>query len=766
MLSSQDDRRAGLAPTNPQSYPQNLWKKLATGIGHGFVIFRVAINAPLPGLFDYLAPGDWDPDLPAAGCRVEVPFGRSRAVGVITGVSPSSEIPGRRLKRAGRILDRQPLFNQAMLTFLDWAAAYYQHPPGEVYASALPAPLRQGKPLGDLQLAWALTVQGQEQDPAVLARRAPRQWDLWQRLNERADGIGELELATLPAGWRETLRRMADKGWVSSHETQAPAGRQLAIRQGPELTPDQRVAADAVLSCAGQFECFLLFGVTGSGKTEVYFEVMEAVLRAGRQVLLLVPEIGLTPQLLERITGRFDAQLATLHSGLADGERLQAWRRATSGSAQIVIGTRSAVLVPLHKPGLIVVDEEHDPSFKQWEGFRYSARDLAVVRARLENVPVVLGSATPSLESLGNVRRGRYRQLDLAERPGAAVHPEIRLIDLRAHASNEGLSTPLVVTMGQHLAAGGQVLLFLNRRGYAPTLFCPGCGWTSRCQRCDAGMVLHQRQQRLHCHHCDTRRPVPAACPDCQEPLAPVGQGTERIEETLSRLFPGYPMVRIDRDTTQRKGAMQEKLDEIRTGRARILVGTQMLTKGHDFPEVSLVGVLNADQGLFGTDFRASERLAQTIVQVAGRAGRAERPGLVLIQTLYPEHPLLTRLVSDGYAAFAEAALDERRESAWPPFTHLVLLRAESPRMDQTMDFLARALSCLKLPPELECKVLGPAPAPMEKRAGRFRGQLLLESRQRQGMHAALGAWLAGIRALPQSRRVRWSVDVDPIELF
>jgi len=730
------------------------------------VIFRVAINAPLPGLFDYLAPADWDTSQAAEGCRVEVPFGRSRTVGVIAGVSPSSEIPGQRLKRAGRVLDQSPLFKQPMLRFLGWAAAYYQHPPGEVYASALPLALRQGKPLGDRQLAWALTKEGRQQDPVVLARRAPRQWDLWQRLHHRADGIGEFELATLPSGWRDTLRRMADKGWVSDHPVAAAASREPVIHPGPQLTPDQRSAADQVTTSLGGYESFLLFGVTGSGKTEVYFDAMEAVLRAGRQVLLLVPEIGLTPQLMERIAGRFDAHLATLHSGLADGERLKAWREAASGRAHIVVGTRSAVLVPLHKPGLIVVDEEHDPSFKQWEGFRYSARDLAVVRASMEGVPIVLGSATPSLESLGNVQRGRYRQLDLAERPGAAVHPEIRLIDLRAHASTEGLSTPLVVTMGQHLEAGGQVLLFLNRRGYAPTLFCPGCGWTSRCQRCDAGMVLHQRQRRLHCHHCDTRRPVPVACPECQQPLAPVGQGTERIEETLGRLFPVYPMVRIDRDTTQRKGAMAEKLDDIRSGRARILVGTQMLTKGHDFPEVSLVGVLNADQGLFGTDFRASERLAQTIVQVAGRAGRAERPGLVLIQTLYPEHPLLTRLVSDGYAAFAEAALQERRESGWPPFSHLVLLRAESARMAQTMAFLEAASSLLNLPPALQCKVLGPAPAPMEKRAGRFRGQLLLESHQRQGMHALLAGWLKEIRELPESRRVRWSLDVDPIELF
>ncbi|MCJ7555851.1 MAG: primosomal protein N' [Gammaproteobacteria bacterium] len=729
------------------------------------MIFQIAINAPLHGLFDYLPPADWTGDAGVVGSRVEVTFGRGKTTGLIAGTAPDSSLPRSRLRKITRILDQQPVMEPAMLELLMWAASYYQHPVGEVIAAALPLGLRQGRPLGGLEQVWHLTPAGAQQDPDVLARRAPRQGELWKRLEQSTGGVSETTLSGLPKGWRNTLKRMLDKGWVGSREQQPGAGRELLIRPGPELTTDQSRAAALITGATG-FSPFLLFGVTGSGKTEVYFEAMEQVLAAGRQVLFLVPEIGLTPQLLERVRNRFDGNLAILHSGLSDGERLASWRDAASGAAHIIIGTRSAALAPMARPGMIIVDEEHDPSFKQWEGFRYSARDMAVARARRHGVSVVLGSATPSLESLYNVRKGRYTQLDLPERPGAVNHPEIRLVDLRAHACDEGLSTPLVLAAEKHLAGGGQVLFFLNRRGYAPTLFCPGCGWTARCKRCDAGMVVHQRQQLLRCHHCDTQRKIPENCEDCHEVLAPVGQGTERVEETLNRVLPGYPQVRIDRDSTQRKGAMEELLGKIRSGQARILTGTQMLTKGHDFPDVSLVGVLNADQGLFGTDFRASERLAQTIVQVAGRAGRAERPGLVLIQTLYPEHPLLTRLVNDGYAAFAEACLKEREESGWPPFSHLALLRAESPGMPQTLAFLHRARQILDLPTDHSVGVLGPAPAPMEKRAGRYRGQLLLEARERPILQRLLTEWLSKVRELPEGRKVRWSIDVDPIELF
>ena len=506
--------------------------------------------------------------------------------------------------------------------------------------------------------------------------------------------------------------------------------------------------------------------MTGSGKTEVYLRAIAEVVARGQQALVLVPEISLTPQLVARFAARFDAPLAVLHSSLGDQERLRAWRMARSGEAPVVIGTRSAIFAPLARPGLIVVDEEHDPSYKQQEGFRYSARDLALARAQRLSVPVVLGSATPSLESLERVQAGRSTLLELPARTAGAKPPSIHLIDLRRHAATQGIATPTVLTIQRHLAAGGQVLLYLNRRGYAPTLFCPSCGWAAPCPRCDARLTVHQRERRLHCHHCGTEQDIPELCPSCGEAAKPVGQGTERIEEALAKLFPDVPLERIDRDAVRRKGALEAALDRVTSGAVRLLVGTQMLTKGHHFPDVSLVVVLNADQGLFGTDFRASERLAQTIVQVAGRAGRAERPGEVLIQTEYPEHPLLTQLIAGGYDAFAAAALEERKAARWPPFARIAVLRAEAARSDVPIEFLDRAREAAAALAGQEVELLGPATAPMERRAGLFRAQLLLHAATHSPLQRLLARWLPVVEDLPQARKVRWSLDVDPLELF
>jgi primosomal protein N' (replication factor Y) len=455
-----------------------------------------------------------------------------------------------------------------------------------------------------------------------------------------------------------------------------------------------------------------------------------------------------------------------LHSGLTDTDRLQAWRAARSGTAPVVIGTRSAVFAPLARPGLVVVDEEHDASYKQQDGFRYSARDLALARAQRMGVPVVLGSATPSLESLERIRAGRAQRLDLPNRTAGAQPPTLHLVDLRAHAETQGMATPTVLAMRRHLDAGGQVLVYLNRRGYAPTLFCPGCGWVAPCPRCDARLTVHQRERSLDCHHCGTHRPIPEVCPDCGEPVKPVGQGTERIEETLAVLFPSCALERIDRDAMRKRGSLEAALQRIHDGEVRILVGTQMLTKGHHFPLVTLVVVLNADQGLFGTDYRAAERLAQTIVQVAGRAGRAERPGEVLIQTEYPQHPLLQQLVSGGYDAFAAAALREREAARWPPFARVAVLRAEAPGRDAPLDFLEHARQLA-----LECGVdgvelLGPATAPMERRAGHYRAQLLLHAPSHAPLQRLLARWVPRIEEAPGARKVRWALDVDPLELF
>jgi len=717
-------------------------------------ILRVAVDAPLDTLFDYLAPAAGP--LPAPGTRVRVPFGRRRPVGLVMEHAANSDLSPERLKPVLEALDEEPLFDPTLLQLLTWTARYYHEPPGSVAAAALPAPLRQGKPLPEPPTR----VSARGPAPEEMTRRAPRQAALLDLL---AAGPRRTDDPELPAGWRATAARLVARGLVDMEPEPAAASWDMAT-PGPQLNAAQEQAVAEVLASLGSFSARLLFGVTGSGKTEVYLAAAAECLRRGLQVLVLVPEIGLTPQLVERFSSRLGVPVATLHSGLGASARLAAWADARSGRAAVVIGTRSAAFVPLARPGLIVVDEEHDPSLRQHEGLRYSGRDLAVMRASLSAIPVVLGSATPSLESLRHAGEGRYALARLPERPGAARHPTVRLVDLRRHPASEGLSGPLLQAMTRHLDSAGQVLLFLNRRGFAPALFCASCGWSADCRHCDARYTWHRRAGRLRCHHCGHEMGVPSACPDCGADLRPAGEGTERLEEALARRFPGVALARIDRDSTRRRGAVDRILDDVRDGRTRILVGTQMMAKGHDFPGVTLVGVINADQGLFGTDFRASERLAQTLVQVAGRAGRADRPGEVLVQTSYPEHPLLQRLLEGGYEAFAEATLEERRAAGWPPYSHLALLRADASLPQRAMAFLAALRGTVAFPPGVT--VLGPAPAPMEKRGGRWRAQLLLQSAARPGLHAALDACMHAAPGLAESKGVRWFVEVDPQDLF
>ena len=731
------------------------------------MLLAIAIDAPLRRLFDYRAPADADPSRLVPGVRLWVPFGRRRVVGVLVETRDRSELPDSKLRSALGVIDDEPVFDAQLLELLKWSAEYYRHPPGEVVAAALPAPLRSGASLLETTCRWTLTAAALAGQLPPLSARAHKLVELAEFLRAR-DGADAAQLAAVSNRWRDHVRELEKRGWVARldiAEAQAPR-RDVRASAGPEPTPEQSAAIDAVAAAHGTFAPLLLHGVTGSGKTEVYLRAIEAVVARGEQALVLVPEIALTPQLVARFAARFDAPLAVLHSSLADQERLRAWRAARSGAAPVVIGTRSAIFAPLARPGLIVVDEEHDASYKQQEGFRYSARDLALVRAQRLGIPVLLGSATPSLESLERVRSGKARLLSLPNRTAGAKAPTLHLIDLRRHSGTDGIATPTVMAVKRHLDAGGQVLLYLNRRGYAPTLFCPSCGWVAPCPRCDARLTVHQRDRRLHCHHCGTEQRAPEVCPSCGEPVKPVGQGTERIEETLARLFPDVPLVRIDRDAVRRRGALEEALDRVTRGEVRLLVGTQMLTKGHHFPDVSLVVVLNADQGLFGTDFRASERLAQTIVQVAGRAGRAERPGEVLIQTEYPEHPLLAQLVTGGYDAFATAALEERRQARWPPFARVAVLRAEAARREAPLVFLehARELAASLGVPGVA--VLGPAAAPMERRAGHYRAQLLLHAESHSPLQRLFARWLPTIEDLPAARTVRWSLDVDPLELF
>jgi len=692
--------------------------------------------------------------------RVAVPLGRRRAVGFVVGLATDSSLPRSRLRPAYERLDPEPLWDEATFGLLRWAASYYHHPLGEVLAAALPAALREGASATAAVTLWQFSVAGLEA-LAGRPRLGKRQQELVARLHDGAATATELS----GLGLRDALVGLARRGWVESFEEPEPpppAGR--GGSPAPVLTTAQQAACEAIGSAPEGFAAWLLHGVTGSGKTEVYLRLIQQALDAGRGALVLVPEIALTPQLVARFRGRLAVPVVTLHSSMTDSERLAAWRAARSGAAPVVIGTRSAVFTPLPAPGLIVVDEEHDPSYKQQEGFRYSARDLAVARAQRHDIPVVLGSATPSLESLHNVAEGRYGRLALPERAGRAGKPRIAVVDLRHHAARDGLAQPVLAAIERHLADRGQVLVYLNRRGYAPTLYCTGCGWIAPCPSCDARMTVHMHRARLTCHHCGADEPMPFGCPKCGSEVRPVGQGTERVGHALNDLFPGAPLVRVDRDVIRRRGDIERALEQVASGKARILLGTQMLTKGHDYPDVTLVAILNADQGLFGADFRASERLAQQIVQVSGRAGRGDRPGEVLIQSAFPENPLLVSLVTEGYEGFAQRALAEREAAGWPPYARLALLRADGPDRGEVFAFLREARG---LADDLgdAVRLLGPAAAAMERRAGRYRAQLLLESAARGPLQRLLEAWLPRIEALKAPRRIRWSMDVDPIEV-
>ncbi len=728
-------------------------------------VIEVAVPVPVRSLFDYLLPLGAEEAIPDPGTRVRVPFGRRRIVGVVLGTRQDGS-GGRRLRRIEALLDAAPLLGRDDLGLLRWAARYYHHPLGEVVAAALPGLLRRGgAAAGATRTCWRLTAEGRRAEPGLL-RRAPRQAAVVERLAACGeDGTDATALATLEGDWRGALRGLVGKGWVEAFQAQDDgADRAVPRATRHALNDAQHAAVEAIAEGVG-FAPFLLDGVTGSGKTEVYLHAIERVVAAGRQALLLVPEIGLTPQLLERVAGHFGRRPAVLHSGLAEGERLAAWLAARDGRADVVVGTRSAVFVPLARPGLILIDEEHDPSFKQQDGFRYHARDVAVVRARAAGVPVVLGSATPSLESLHNARRGRYRLLRLPARAGDATPPTVELVDLRGRTLSAGLSPRLLQALDEALAAGRQALVFLNRRGFATTLLCHDCGWVAGCRRCDARMTLHLARGRLCCHHCGSERRPETCCPECGgDDLRPLGQGTERLEEALAERFAAAGVVRIDRDTTRRRGSLDAKLAAVRDGAARLLVGTQMLAKGHHFPEVTLVGVVNADAGLFGSDFRAAERVAQLIVQVVGRAGRAHHPGRVLVQTHHPEHPLLQALVRHGYHTFAEVALEDRRLAGLPPWTHLALLRAEAVDAAAPLAFLEAARRSLPRCDGIEA--FGPVPAPMARRGGRQRAQLLLHAGRRERLQRLLDEWVGTLESLPTARRVRWSLDVDPIELY
>ncbi|MFT4255397.1 MAG: primosomal protein N' [Pseudoxanthomonas sp.] len=725
---------------------------------------RVALPVPLPQAFDYLPPDRQDASTADIGRRVRVPFGSRELVGVVIDVATDAPPPGTTLRPALALLDDSPLLHGELFDSLRWLSRYTHSPLGETLATALPATLRHGEPLPDTHAwAWRLTEAG------ATALAGLRQGTRTRRLAEllRDGARDEDTLDALPDDWRTAARALARRDLVE--RIAVPASQIAATPQaGPVLGEEQRTAVEALRAADG-FSAFLLDGVTGSGKTEVYLHAIADTLAHGRQALVLVPEIGLTPQTLARFRKRLGVPVHALHSGLSDGERARTWAAALRGEARVIVGTRSAVFTPLPDAGLIVIDEEHDASYKQQDGIRYHARDFALVRGKALNVPVLLGSATPSLETLHNAQAGRYAHLRLRQRAGTAKPPGVRVIDVRKRPLQAGLSLETGQAIAAALQAGGQVLVFKNRRGYAPVLLCHDCGWSAHCKRCDAAMTVHAGGRRLQCHHCGHRQSAPHACPDCGGlALQPQGIGTERLEEMLAEKFADdFPVLRIDRGTTQRRGAMERHLDTL-GNTPGILVGTQILAKGHDLPNLTLVVVVGVDEGLFSADFRAGEKLAQQLIQVSGRAGRADKPGEVWLQTHQPDHPLLDTLIAGGYHAFADAELAQRQAAGFPPFAHLALLRAEAQHVETVQAFLQAAKRLFEPLPQgkTEIELHGPLPAPMPRRAGFQRMQLLLSSPNRRTLHAVLDAAMPQLYGLQEARKVRWSLDVDPVDLY
>jgi primosomal protein N' (replication factor Y) len=715
---------------------------------------QVALDTPLNRLFDYLAPGALPSDI---GRRVRIPFGKRELVGIIVALSDSSPIPAEQLRPVIEIDRQLPALPPEIMHLARFAAAYYQHPLGPVLLSLLPPALKRANFRGPAPAAYVLTPAGREHCAAIPARATAQ-----RRLAELlTDGPVAAELL---AELRTTLRDWLKKAFVIAAD---PAGSDNGAQPAPTLTLQQREVLATLADAPAGFSAWLLYGVTGSGKTEVYLHAIERALAAGKQALVLAPEIHLTPQMVERFSHRFPGRkLVSLHSGLSDGERLAGWLDCLHGRADIVLGTRLSVFTPLPRLGLIVVDEEHDASYKQMEGLRYHARDVAVWRGRQLGIPVILGSATPALESWANAKKNRYRLLSLPERAHAqASLPTVRLIDTRTDKPAQGLSEALRKALQANLERGEQSLVFINRRGYAPVLYCRACGQVTECPRCAAHQVIHRHRggYQLRCHHCGLATRPPESCPACGSlDLRPAGQGTQKVEDTLAELFPAARILRIDRDSTGRKGAFAAMREAIAAREVDILVGTQIVAKGHDFPMLTLVGVVGADQALMSTDFRASERLFAQLMQVGGRAGRAELAGNVLIQTEYPHHPLYEALVAHDYPTFAERTLRERKSAEFPPYSYQALLRSDARSMAEAIGFLDRARTLNPDPPE-GVLLYDPVPALMPRVANRERAQLLIQSNSRTRLQAFLTPWTHALREL-KTGTVRWSLDVDPLD--
>ncbi|MBM4208175.1 MAG: primosomal protein N' [Gammaproteobacteria bacterium] len=743
------------------------------------LILRVAIDVPLYRLFDYLVPPEIDEELLQPGIRLEAPFGTGKKIAYLIETSRSSQIAPSKLKPILRILDDQPLLSADDMKLLLWSSQYYHHPLGEVIKTAFPAALRSGKPsaLPVQNKYFSLTGSGLATAVESLKKSPRQQQALTYFQQYYPTALSEGQLVQWNKNWRSAVKSLMAKELLMVTDASPPELINTEVenakplintdRLALQLNGEQQAAVATITGNLKKFAVFLLEGITGSGKTEVYMQTIRRVLERGQQVLVLVPEINLTPQLEARFRERFSVSMTLSHSNLTEKQRHGSWLSMQQGASSILLGTRSALFTPMPKPGLIILDEEHDTSFKQQEGFRFSARDVAIMRAKLLNIPVVLGSATPSLESLYNVQQQRYQLIVLKQRAGNAVEPRLLLMDIRNQKLHSGLSEPLIAEIRTVLGQGEQALLFINRRGFAPTLICHHCGWVARCRHCDANLVIHSQAKLLRCHHCGKEQRLLPDCPACNaNQLTPLGLGTERVAETIQTLFPSQTVVRLDRDSTQRKGALEGYLAQINSGEANIIIGTQMLAKGHHFPNVTLVAIIDVDSGLFSIDYHATERLAQTIIQVAGRAGRGNKPGRVILQTRQPGHALLNTLINEGYSSFAANALTERKQALLPPYSYHALVRAQAGKNQLALDFLRTVAAMANQCAAKQTQILGPVPAPMEKRAGAFRYQLLLQSAKRSDLQNVLGMLIPQLETINGVKKIHWSVDVDPADLF
>ena len=723
-------------------------------------IVHLAIPTPLRQLFDYLS------DKPASfwqqGMRVRVNFaGRNCVAFVIRASESDSKQDNSKLKVIDEIIDEQPLLPEEVLQTVLWVSRYYHHPLGECLQTALPKRLRNGDPaIIEEEAWWYKNDKGGEKKPGK------KQQAILNLLEDYPEGISQSALKAQLGNVSASLKTLENQHRVlQKPQPKLPISR-TELNLPCELNTEQQNVVNEVWQSREQFQPFLLEGITGSGKTEAYIELSEKMLAAGRQVLILIPEIGLTGQFVERFKQRLNTSIVVLNSAISDGERKQGWLLARAGLGRIIIGTRSAVFTPLPQAGLMIIDEEHDSSYKQQDGLRYHARQVALIRAQKMGIPVLMGSATPSLESLYQVQQQRFHLLQLKQRATGASLPQVHLIDSQGAHPEHGLSEQLLKKMHQHLDAGNQVILFINRRGYAPVLMCHDCGWQASCKHCDARMVVHKHRHILFCHHCGFIQRLPDQCPQCESKrLKSYGAGTEKIEQHLQGLFPDTPVIRVDRDSTQRVNAFDNIVSEIRQGQARILVGTQMLAKGHDFHDVTLVGVLDTDQGLYSADFRATENLAQMITQVTGRAGRGAKEGEVLIQSEQPQHPFWRDLIREGYALTADKLLQERLEMGMPPASHWAVIRAEASDRSLAMDFLGEVAGMMAHSSQQAVMVMGPVPAIMEKKGGRYRAQLLLNSAERKPLHQILDQHTDTISRHKLARKLRWSIDIDPMDL-